>query len=383
MSIQDLQKTHTRQYENLKSQQSREISRLQDTHQNLKEDIKKVQADEIVEIQKVQDRKVHQEQEKTEKLLAQMKNQLNTTQEMTDKEIKDLKSNNEKIKATEQRKLETNRTLLNETNSLALEELHERYGQQTRKVNYEGQEQVKDLKNQRQRDLSETSDYYQNKINQEAERLTEQYNAKRQNFEKLAIDQDRQFKEERFQKNINQQKEIDKLATGHRGQLEKRDELLRKGLHEQDQVFEKKYANNLEQNNAELSVLENKKNAAIQKMKADLKAELKTTADKSKDSFYVPTELTPSLKKYDKYVEVQIPIPEHAQNDVFMTINNKTIIVNFNRRFEDQRSSDGITSKVNRVESLVSKIDSGEHLNSKSVKKSYENGVMTYQIQKA
>jgi HSP20 family molecular chaperone IbpA len=118
-------------------------------------------------------------------------------------------------------------------------------------------------------------------------------------------------------------------------------------------------------------------------MKTDLKETLETSVKRSDDPFYKFTQLDPTLKQFEDRVEVSVKIPDHAKTDVQLTIHGKEAIINFNRRYDDSRKENGSTNKLHKVESFTSRLMTNHHLDPKSVKSQYVDGVMTYIIKRA
>jgi len=202
--------------------------------------------------------------------------------------------------------------------------------------------------------------------------------------EKLKTEQDNNFKHERMTTNQRQQVELAKLTEGHNSHIEQRDTEFRKGLKDQDQFFEKKFEVNLGSHNEELSRLDQRHQNVMSKMKKELSAEIVQAAKRSDDPFYQFTELRPELVQFKDRVEVSVKVPDHAKQDLQLTKNGKEVIVNFNRRYADSnKTADGVLHKVNKVESLSTRLQAEAILDPKSVKSSYADGVMTYAIKKA
>lgn len=383
MSIQDLSKLSARQMETLKKKQSREMSRLEDGHQNLKAEMKKSHEAELVDLQHENIRHVSNESDKKEKVLTQMKHHLDETRKLTDKQIKELKDNVSKTTQTEHQKLSVERDRLKSENDLYLEDMNYRFANEQKKVATETQNQLAQLKDHRQSELSDTEAYYQNKISGQTNQFTEKFQADGRNYKKIKDDQDKQFKTERMSTNQRQQQDMAKLTTSHNQHLEVRDTEYRKGLKEQDGMFEKKYAENLKLRNDELTRLNELNAKVMTKMKAELQEKLTTTINRSDDPFYKFTELNPKLKTFEDRVEIQVEIPEHSKEDVALTIHNKEAIISFNRRYDDTRKDQGVTNKLHKVESFTTRLATDHHLDAKSVKSSFEDGVMTYVIKRA
>lgn len=383
MSIRDLEKLNSRQMETLQRKQSREIARITEGQELLKGELKKANAEELVDLQNENTRHLASENDKKEKVLEQMKVHLDQTSKMTDKQIKDLKDNAVKVKQVEREKLGVERERVKSENDLSLEDLGYRFTKEHKKIVNENQDQMRVLKEAKGQEISLAEGQFQDKINLQTNTFTERFQTDGKN-QKMAKDvQDKQFKTERVNTNIRQQQEMGKLSTGHTKVIEDRDIAFRKGIKEQDLVFEKKYNETLKNRNENLKSLDELNTKVLTKMKTDLKETLETSVKRSDDPFYRFTQLDPKLKQFEDRVEIAVQIPDHAKTDVQLTIHGKEAIINFNRRYDDVRKDNGMDNKLHKVESFTTRLLTNHHLDPKSVKSEYKDGVMNYVITKA
>lgn len=383
MSIKDVEKIGARQIETLRKKQNREIKHMEEGHSALKAEIKNVQANELVDLQDETQRKLASENDKKEKVLMQMKTHLDNTKNLTEREIKDLKDFSAKFKKEEQQKLSMQRETIKDENELYLDDLNYRFKNAENKVNHEGQTQLDELKHMRTSEIKETEAQYDTKIKNQKGEFAEKFQAESQLQQKLNDDLQKQFKDQRAHTNLAQQTEMVKVTNTHNTALEVKDNEFRKGLKTQDEFFEKKYAFSLGKRNEELKGLEDKNAQVLTKMKQELATNLKTTVNRADDPFYSFTELKPTLKEFEDRVEIKVNVPEHSKADMQLTIHAKEAIVNYNRRYDDSRKDEGVLNKLHKVESFTSRVMTSHHLDPKSVKASYENGVMTYVVKRA
>lgn len=383
-TIRDTEKLNARQLETLKRKQSREISKLEDAHKTYKADVKNTHAEEIVDLQQENLRQVSVESEKKEKVLSQMKNHLQKTQEMTDKELRNLKSQVQETKARENEKLVMERDRVNSEHELYIDDLNHRFNQEARRIQVDGQERLDTSKTNFHYALSEKEGEQTQKLNAQTQDFNTRYQKDGENYKKIKDSQDSQFKKERLGTNLKQQTELAKLTDSHNEHMEVRDNEFRKGLKTQDLMFEDKYGASLKKHNEDIGRLNEKNQKVVTKLKEGLKSELKTTIEKADDPFYQFTELKPTLTQYPDRVEIKVKVPEHSKQDLQLTINNKTAIVNYNRRHNDTHSpSAGVVSKVNKVETFTTSLSTDAILNPKSVTSTYADGEMTYVVKKA
>lgn len=383
MSVRDLEKLSARQMETLKRKQDREIKRLESGHQELKAELKKTHQAEVVDINHENERQVAGEADKKEKVLAQMREHLESTRKLTDKQLNEYKTQSEKTKAHEHEKLGLERERVKTEHDLYMEDMNYRYGQQLRKVVEDGKNQLHQMKEVKQEEIVQTEEQFQNRIQGQTQNFNKRYQADSMNYKRIKDDQDNLFKKERANTNLRQQVEMGKLTTTHHDQLEVRDREFRKGLKEQDQFFEKKYADQLKVKNGDYHRLNEKHEQVLSKMKAELQDKLDYHVSRSDDPFYKFTKLRPELKHFEDRIEIKVEVPDHSKSDLQLTTNNKEAILTFNRRHYDTQKEGNVTNKVHKVESFTTRLLTNYHLDPKSVKSSFENGTMTYVVKKS
>ncbi len=106
--------------------------------------------------------------------------------------------------------------------------------------------------------------------------------------------------------------------------------------------------------------------------------------NRAEDKFFEFVELKPIIEQTETGIKIKVKIPDHSKQDLQLNLNGKEAVVNFNRRYIDNKKDDfGNVSRISKIETLSSRLQTGIHLDPKSVKASYQDGVMTYEIKKA
>ena len=383
-AIRDVEKLNQRQIETSKRRNERELKTMQSAHDNMKADLKTTQDLEIVDIQNQHHDHLDKVAQKKEKVLEEMRNHLQQTKAFTEKELKDLKNNSDKDKVDTQKKLSADRERINGEHELYLEELNDRYNHSAQKVGHEGKRRIEDRKLQMNEEYNDLEKFNQEKVQTQTNEFTTRFRTDGNNYKKMKEDQDSQFKKERMSTNIRQQNEMTKMVTNHTDHLEKRDTEYRKGLKDQDLFFEKKFEKQLGGHTESFKQLEDKNKKVIDDLKTSLTKEITKTANRNDDPFFKFETLKPRLKTFEDRIEIEVEVPEHSKQDIQLTINGKEAVVLFNRRFADaSKETDGTINKINKVETFTTRLQTGHFLNAKSMKSSYDNGVMRYVVSKA
>jgi HSP20 family protein len=383
MSINEVDKLSTARLENVKKKNNKEISRLEDNHVQHKEQLKKSHELELIDLQHKNINQLAKESEKKDRVLNQMKHHLDMTQKMTDNQIADLKQNLERTKNEEYHSLATTREQRRADHDLHMEEMNGRFTNDHKDMMAHHQERITKLNSNKTAEHADKEHVYNQKLTQQTDHFSDRFRKDSIKYEQMKSSQDHQFKKERLDTNYRQQVEMDKITNKHDKDLDVKDKNYRKGLKEQNEFYEKKFADNLKTRNDELSRLEALNKQVESKIKGDLKEKIEFQVTRSDDPFYRFTELKPNLKKFEDRVEISVPVPEYSKSDIQLTIHNKEAILNFNRRYDDVRKDGQATNKLHKVESYTTRLATDFSLDAKSIKSSYKDGVMTYEIKRA
>jgi hypothetical protein len=273
---------------------------------------------------------------------------------------------------------------MNAENELYLEGLNDRFNVLSRNITTKGREHLETTKDRMHNETQSQAKHYQDKLSEQTREFKSRFSQDEANNRELKEEQDKTFKDERKTLNIRQQNELNKMSSTHTYQMGKLDENFRKGLREQDLFFEKKFTNQLSKQSSDFQLLEDRNKKIVEDLKTSLTKEL-TTADKRKDDpFYKFEAIRPQLKHIGDRVEISVRVPEHSKQDMYLTINGKEAIVNFNRRYTDaSKEMDGTINKIDKVETFTTRVPTGAFLDPKTVKIQYEDGIMTFAIHKA
>lgn len=383
-AIRDTEKLMQRRLEMARSRGERELKAVEAMNVSRKEDLKKSHTAELVDIQSNHFNHINLESEKKEKILSEMKNQLDQTKKITDKELKNLKDHSVKVKSETYQNLSMNRERINEENELFLEDMNNRFNQQSKKINHEGKLRVEQAKSSKNKELSDVQIEGNHKVQTQTEEFNTRFSHDANNYKNLKTTQDSTFKKVREVTNQKQQAQMSKLSTDHTNHYEKKDNDFRKGLSEQELFFEKKYTAQLNRHQDEFKVLDAKNKKVVEDLKTNLTREITKTSNRNDDPFFKFETLKPRLQYFDDRVEVKVDVPEHSKTDVQLTVNGKEAIVGFTRRFADaNKDHDGTINKINKIESFSTRLKTDYFLDAKSLKTNYDNGTMTFILKKA
>lgn len=382
-SIRDYNQLREQEISGLKKQIARERRSLDEVHQQNKEDIKITQEKEIVELRDDQAQTINKSYERKEKVLADLEKNLNQTKNLTEKQLSEIKRKSKE----QENQIETNhaerRLLLNANNERHLEEANYRFNSQLKKVNTDGENRIQESKDQLSIRHSDVHDEFQHKIQKASNQYTSHLSRQEQEFEHKNQIKQKEFKaKETSLRQAHENKIIEQTKISH-DLYQVRDEDFKNKFHDQDKFFEKKFEGQLSTHHSQLQGLDNKFDDLSKKMKQDLMTKIQAMEKKEDDIFFEFTELNSKVKDQGDHYTVEVELPDYAKNNLNLTTNNKEIILTLNRRYQDQVDKNGIKHKVNKVETLSSRIPTEHFLNPKKITSQFSDGVMSYKILKA
>jgi hypothetical protein len=382
--IKDVDKSHQRLIETLNRKHERKVKQMNEAHDENVAQIRQGQHMDVVNLQDQHDRHITDENDRKERILMQMKANLDEQKRLTDKELKNLGEYKNKEAMDIQAKNANDRMRISGEHEEHLTLMNDKYNQAVRRINTEGQERV-DLMNEQQRDLyDDRANFHQKRLDALHKEKTTVFKKNTEDNLRTKNEMKKSFEKERMTTHKKHEADITKMSKDHEKLYSKKDLLQREDLKQQELFFEKRYADTYKRHNEHFEVLDGVHDKVVKKMQADLTKQVEFKNARSEDPFFQFVELKPTLEHTEDGVKIQVKGPDHSKQDLQLNLNDKEAIVNFNRRYIDNQKDDqGNVSRVSKIETLSTRLQTGVHLDPKSVKHSYKDGVMTYTIKKA
>ncbi len=381
-AIQQTAKVQRAQIDNVQRTHGKEMKAIADSHESRRADIKIDNERNLVEIQNENHKHVVAENEKKEKVLSDMRKNLEDTKVRTDKELHYLKNTSRKTTEDLQGKTSEDRQRITGQHETYLEDLNDKFNESSQKIVHDGQNRLEKLDDSQKESFSKLRDEHTTRLTSKTHEFNRRYTVDDMKHREFKDLQDNTFKKERATTNLRQQKDVAKLTKEHETHVQKRDVEFKKALKEQDVFLEKKWQGTMKEHEENFKNLDALHKKVVTQVKTDMSAEVGQMVKRSDDKFYQFSELRPVLQNFPDRVEIKVDVPEHSKQDVQLTTNNKEVVLVFNRRYQDTNKNELGTSKVHRVESYTSRINTDAILDPRSVKSTYDSGVMTYTIKK-
>jgi HSP20 family molecular chaperone IbpA len=383
-NIKDIEKTNQLRMETLRRRSDNDIARLQESHRKYKSELQESHKEEIVDIKSNNQESIDKENLRKEHVLSDIKNHLKRTQDLTEKELRELNSKNLSKKSDLSKKLASDRKMVTEENKKYIDSLHEKTRSTAKEINKDGRHQLDQLQLTIDEEIKRKESLHQDKLKKMAEEFNLRYQGNEKNNSLETQKQKQQFEKEIFDINQKHQKEIAHLNESLQHHLSEMDKDFRADSKDQDLSFEKRYSDKLITQNSMFKKLEENNRKFIQDLKKALTTEIQLAENRSSDPFYKFDALKPELTHFDNHVEIKMKVPDYSRQDLQLTLNNKEAVLTYNRRYADaSKDALGTINKINKIESFTTRLQTDFHLDSKSVQSNYENGIMTYVIKRA
>ncbi|MGZ3787243.1 MAG: Hsp20 family protein [Bacteriovorax sp.] len=147
--------------------------------------------------------------------------------------------------------------------------------------------------------------------------------------------------------------------------------------------FKVRYENMAREHERILSELKTHLDRDVKKMVEQTSSQKKIIEDRAQDSFYRVETLSPMITETPKDFTVSLRVPEHEKEKVHLSVHNRDVKMTLARKFTDiLDDQDGSTNRSTRSELFSKEFSSKDILNPKEIVQKYENGVLTFRIQK-
>jgi HSP20 family molecular chaperone IbpA len=191
-----------------------------------------------------------------------------------------------------------------------------------------------------------------------------------------------------FKKNIetnsakNKRLESEKLKA-QTAELNYRDNHQKDILSQKQTDFAVRYENLTKEHDSLLANLKKHFDEDVKKMFEENSSKKRVIASKSDDQFYRIETLNPKIVDSPKEFFVSLAVPEHEKENVHLSVQGRNVKMTLTRKYsESMEAKDGTIDKSNRNELFSKEFPSKDLLNQKQVVQKYENGILSFKIQK-
>lgn len=364
-----LQKSHESQLKKISTDQSNQVK-----------DIKEAGEIELLGLRSENDQKLAQELERKNESLERMRTGLTQSQQRMSSQLEDLKKSHQTTLANENMNFQVRAQDNVVTKQETISNINDQYSKAIDDVHQTGKENLADItKNYQDQREQSTRDYNRtlasmNETNQMA--LSTQEKANAQNLEHQRVEYNKELnllKKDHYYQQTSQ-------AKDHEHKINNAKLTNDKVMQNEQKDFEKKYADLKAQHQKMLHNLEVQSNAIATKIKNELKEDINKTVTKAQNPFYTLQDIDPIIQDSEKEMAISIPLAKHEVESALLQVDKRSVKITIDRKFEENSKELGIKNK--RVESITKSFDVKDILDPMKVKKSYQDGILTYIVAK-
>ena len=191
-----------------------------------------------------------------------------------------------------------------------------------------------------------------------------------------------------FQKNLetnsakNKRLESEKIKA-QTAELNYLDNHQKDILAQKQAEFSTRYENLTKEHETLLNDLKTHFAADVKKMLEKNSSQKRVIANQNEDQFYRIETLNPTIVDSPKDFLVSLAVPEHEKENVHLSVHGRNVKMTLTRKYSEFiEAKDGTIDKSNRNELFSKEFPSKDLLNQKQVVQKYEDGILTFKIQK-
>ncbi|MGB0454755.1 MAG: Hsp20/alpha crystallin family protein [Bacteriovoracaceae bacterium] len=344
--------------------------------------IKKQQQTERHELNKQHTRDLVQSIELKNQKLLNVKKSLDHSKSLLDKEKKQfVDSHNENIQEINNR--------LNEQIGAKLDiaksqnrDLAEKTQRQITKINNESKEQIADAEIDSFELLKSIDQQHSDRVQKTTKSHEQNLYNKNREFEDQVIRQEKDHKDSMTRLLVDQKNEQDSRQDIHQAKMNDLQQLQLQTLKEKDEHFKIKVKNMIEAHGENLKILEEKFKNQIEDLKIGQSKIKEDYQSKSHDKFYQISKIEPKIRQDKSFYYFDIEVPVYEKEKVHVTANDREVKISLSRDYKDNIEFNDQNYTSSRTEVLSKEFEVPEILNGKDIKKSYEDGILSYRIAK-
>lgn len=370
--------------QNLQRKQKAELENLTRRHETNIKEVKKIQDQDIHHVREQHQLELAEEVQKKEAALDALRQSLEKTQRITQTEAQRLEAHAARKRSDTLERSQAEVEKLNNNHNEVVEEVNIRQNTTLNDINEQARLRENEMNNRNRYTIATQEQEWQHRLEQQRGQFSNNYQTEGQKFETLANKQQNDNKTQLKQTHSLHEQRMNDMNKQHVAYEEKVTTHNQKSLHEKERFFEQKYQTQLNRHLESEKHLNDLNTKALDKAKDTLNKRVEIEQNRSGDAFFEFTGIKAKLSEKPDSYQVTVQIPEYAKESVLLTANGKELVLTANRRYQDERKNeDGSTQKVNKVESMVSRIPVGQVLDPKHLKKDWVDGQLVFTVKKA
>lgn len=368
----DLVRTNQKEYDRIENAHQENVKNLKKSHENILTDMKISHREKVIN-----------EQLENEEKLMEIKDQNEEIKKKLDDSLKSYQARNEKRKV--ENDVALTKDLLNKKEQFAERMIKGQNEQQNYINNAQDSYHLEKLnlinaQNSEKSDLIRLSENKQSQLSQNYKFVLQDKELK---FNRAL--HKKQVEQESIMKDLDEkhEKKMEEIQKNNKKEIED-DEIKKKQILDDQRItFEKRYKTNAESNKKILDDLQKRADVEIKKINDGLASERKRINDMGQDSFYQVKSLEPTIQEKEKSYIIKLKVADFEKDKVNLTPKGRKMTLTLSRSYESESvAPDRSINKSNRVETFTKIFEVKDILDPSKVTRNYQDGVLTYEIEK-
>lgn len=375
-----------KELDNLSAKHNVELEQVKNGHANRKAQLQNSYEADINRIQNENQKKIFAQNQRSEETLGQLKESLEDVKGRVEAEKKQIIDMNSKKIDDNKQIFEANINSQRTTQQAQLDDLHHEAQIQLKKLQRSKQNELKDVKYEQSMDKQETLAGHQEKVSNSKQLFDKKYHAQVDKYRNALRSQDKDFEKELVHNEREHQGKIKAKTSNFQTEAQMIQSDGEKKIKELNENYEIKFRENFEKAQASLAGLSKRSEKLENDLIARMKENVEVAVDKDSDPFYKFQRITPEVafNKENNSYQIKIETTPESAKEFKLSGQNRELKLQMKRDYQFKNTNEaGIASSVNKYESYSTKIPVDEIVDGNKVSKSYEDGVLTFDIKLA
>jgi len=365
----NIDKKHKNEIEKIKISQTKQIN-----------EIKNSNTLDLLTLSSENEQKVITATNRNESRLKNIKKSLDDVNATVDKEKTMILSTHKQKMDDKNTVFEADFSKVSQLNSLKVQDLNHEANSSLQNLQYKLKAKEVELNQNSRRDLATQDVSSKKKLQNQKDTEYQKEIRQTEKFSYLNEVQRKEHQSQSVNAERKHQRELENTNKNNQAILDNVDKTASKAKIGRKKAFEKEYAQLNKEQELVLSNLVGKKESLIHQLKDKLKNVAKLGMKKSEDPFYAFAKLAAKLTQHEKGYTIDFKVAPHEAKNITMRAEKRELRFNMERNHKFTSNSEGTINKMNKVESYSSKMPVKNIIDPDTIKRSYDNGVLTFSI---
>lgn len=254
---------------------------------------------------------------------------------------------------------------------------------QIEELTFQSDEQIKQVAHNAKIRGDEFSKDANKKLRSQQDQFVKSHRQEEKEFRDRLVSQKRDHLDKVTYIDGKNQMELDTRVKSHQSELKFVEEHYAETLKQKDLSFKQKFAQMDKAHNDILTRVKERFDNELKSLVAKYGKYKDNQTEKIDDDFYQVTKLNPQIKDMGKEYILGLEIPSYEKETVNLTAQDRKITLTLTRNFSDAvQGDDGSLNKSKRSEVMSKTFDIPEIVDSRTIKRKFEDGVLYFSVAK-